>query len=317
MIGHSVGTPGHEWRPIEDLPVNWGDMCRDDLRAVHQQWLEDRTRIKDEAKVREFQERLALQWAIETGLIERLYAVDRDVTVQILDAGMEALGRFHAKGQITNDARAHIHDQREALGMVMDLVGGIRNLDDSWIKALHQRLTLSQETSDAEDASGKRIRLPLRKGVWKVGPNDPTRPDGAIHHYCPPEHVQSEIDRLLAMHRAHSDVCPEVEAAWLHHRFVQIHPFQDGNGRVARTLTNAVFLKSDYLVLAVRDLEHREQYLDALAEADSGDLKPLVDLFADIQIQDLNSATKSLRGKRDIKVQSGSASTKPPGGRRG
>lgn len=35
--------------------------------------------------------------------------------------------------------------------------------------------------------------------------------------------------------------------------FAQIHPFIDGNGRVARALSSAVFLKAGYLVLVVRD----------------------------------------------------------------
>ena len=75
-------------------------------------------------------------------------------------------------------------------------------------------------------------------------------------------------------------------------------PFQDGNGRVARALTGMVFLKADYLVLVVRDEGHRERYLDALEAADKGDLKPLVDLFADIQRSDLQEALKIMRTLR-------------------
>ena len=291
-------STAHEWQPLTDLPTDWRDFCREDLRAVHRQWVEDRLLIKDNTKVRKFQEEIALRWAIETGIIERLYTVDRGVTVQILEAGMEALGQFHARGRISNDARALITDQREALEMVMDLVGGTRTLTDSYIKELHHRLTLSQEISDAEGPGGERMQIPLLKGLWKSQPNNPTRPDGSLHEYCPPEFVQDEIDELLTCHHDHVDVCPEVEAAWLHHRFTQIHPFQDGNGRVARALTGAVFLKCDYLVLVIRDLEHRDRYLDALASADGGDLKPLVDLFADIQIEDLNEAIKSIRELR-------------------
>ncbi len=48
----------------------------------------------------------------------------------------------------------------------------------------------------------------------------------------------------------------------------------------------------------VRDEDHRERYLDALESADRGDLKPLVDLFADIQISDLNEAIRSVRELR-------------------
>ena len=290
----------HEWHRITDLPANWRDLLRHNLHAVHRQWVEDRAVLRDGAKLRKFEETLAIQWAIETGIIERLYAVDRGVTVQIAQAGMEALGQFHARGLLSADARALITDQRAALDMVMDLVGGQREMTAFYIRELQQQLTRSQETCDAEDQFGNTLQVPLLRGEWKKQPNNPRRPDGSIHEYCPPEFVQDEIDQLLAWRKEHAvaDVCPEVEAAWLHHRFAQIHPFQDGNGRVARALTGAVFLKADYLVLVVRDDEHRERYLDALEAADAGELKPLVDLFADIQIADLQAATKSVRELR-------------------
>ncbi len=301
----SVPPRSHEWEPIEDLPDSWPALCRPDLQAIHRQWVAERTLIKDPAKIAVFQERLALRWAIETGVIERLYTVDRGVTMQILEAGLQALGKFHARGRLSADARALITDQHAALEMVMDIVGGARALTAFAIKEMHQRLTLSQETSDAEDQFGKPVKVPLLKGEWKKQPNNPRRPDGMIHEYCPPLLVQDEVDQLLVWHQEHTDVCPEVEAAWLHHRFTQIHPFQDGNGRVARAITSAVLLKEDYLVLVIRDEEHRESYLDALAAADGGDLKPLVDLFADIQIADLQeamSSIRSLRGETLVKV---------------
>lgn len=288
----------HEWKRLDDLPPDWNDLCREDLAAVRKQWQDDRDLIQDDAKIQKIREKLALQWAIETGIIERLYKVDRGITVQILAAGMEALGKFHAKGGISKEAQALITDQRRAIEMVMDLVGGRRVLSASYIKDLHHCLTRSQETCEAEDPYGKPTSVQLLKGQWKKQPNNPTRPDGSIHQYCPPDFVQDEIDHLLRLHEAHIDVCPEVEAAWLHHRFTQIHPFQDGNGRVARALTSAIFLKADCLVLVVRDEEHRERYLDALETADRGDLKCLVDLFADIQISDLNEAIHSVRELR-------------------
>lgn len=310
MTDRAPETPpiSHKWEPIQDLPENWRDLCRPDLHAVHRQWLAERNLIKDETKLKKFQEELDLLWAIETGIIERLYRVDRGVTVQILEAGMEALGQFHASGLISADAEALIADQRAALEMVMDLVGAEeRELTAFAIKELHQRLTLSQETCEAVDQFGKLMQVPLRKGEWKLRPNNPLQPDGSIHEYCPPEQVQSEIDQLLAWRAQHEslDVCPEVEAAWFHHRFAQIHPFQDGNGRVARALTGMVFLKTDYLVLVVRDEEHRERYLDALEAADSGNLKPLVDLFANIQRSDLQESLKvirELRGEESVQA---------------
>ncbi len=79
------------------------------------------------------------------------------------------------------------------------------------------------------------------------------RPDGLIHEYCPPEQVTSEMDRLIELHREHQigEIPPEVEAAWLHHRFTQIHPFQDGNGRIARCLASLVFIQAKWFPLVL------------------------------------------------------------------
>ena len=56
-------------------------------------------------------------------------------------------------------------------------------------------------------------------------------------------------------------------AAWVRHRFTQIHPFQDGNGRVARLLATLVFSRAEWLPLVVRR-DDRVRYLDALEAAD-------------------------------------------------
>jgi len=91
------------------------------------------------------------------------------------------------------------------------------------------------------------------------------------------------MDRLVEMHLAHqkAEVAPDVEAAWLHHRFTQIHPFQDGNGRVARCLATLVFLRAGWFPLVVTRSDG--QYIRACEEADAGSLRALADLFARIE----------------------------------
>lgn len=83
-------------------------------------------------------------------------------------------------------------------------------------------------------------------------------------------------------YRWRPDVPPEVEAAWLHQRFAQIHPFQDGNGRVARALASLVFLRAGWFPLVVHR-DDRGEYIDCLEQADSGDLSALVNLLGRIQ----------------------------------
>jgi hypothetical protein len=99
------------------------------------------------------------------------------------------------------------------------------------------------------------------------------------------------MDQLVVWHREHTKnrVSPEVEAAWLHHRFVQIHPFQDGNGRVARTLATLVFLRAGWFPLVLTQA-NRKEYIAALEAADSGDLMCLVELFSKTATQTFGQA---------------------------
>ena len=87
------------------------------------------------------------------------------------------------------------------------------------------------------------------------------------------------MDRLISVHRDHSrrGVLPEIQAAWIHHAFTQIHPYQDGNGRVARTLASIVLIKAGYFPLLVRR-DEKEPYIRSLEAADRGDFRELVDL---------------------------------------
>ena len=89
------------------------------------------------------------------------------------------------------------------------------------------------------------------------------------------------MDRLIELHREHQigEIPPEVEAAWLHHRFTQIHPFQDGNGRIARCLASLVFIQARWFPL-VLTRDDRPTYISALEDADKGDLSNLINLFA-------------------------------------
>ena len=267
--------------PIVDLESS-AELAVAELGALAQAWPGQRERLRNLDAYRQFETRLKREWAIETGLIERLYELDRDTAQLLIENGIAAAPIPHDRHTNPDAVVAMISDHQTAVEGVFDFVKGARPLSTSYIKELHSLMTRHQETVDGIDSLGRRTSVPLIRGAYKRLPNNPLRPDGTVHSYCPPEQVDSEMDRLIAMHHQHRDVAPEVEAAWLHHRFAQIHPFQDGNGRIARALSTLVFVKAGWLPLVVRDRE-RAEYFGALEAADSGDLKPLVDYFARLQ----------------------------------
>jgi prophage maintenance system killer protein len=122
-----------------------------------------------------------------------------------------------------------------------------------------------------------------------------------VHQYCPPEHAASQMDRLLQMHHEHAPrgVGVEVEAAWLHHRFARIHPFADGNGRVARSIASLVFIKVGWFPLVVKR-DDRARYIEALEKADAEDLRPLIAMFVEAQRNALIQASEVAHDVRPI-----------------
>jgi len=98
----------------------------------------------------------------------------------------------------------------------------------------------------------------------------------------PPSHdVSVRLAELLNWLSNNTDEHPLIElAAQLMHRFSQIHPFTDGNGRVGRLLMNLVLLRAGYPFITNITYRDRAQYLKALQEADMGNPKRLVGLVA-------------------------------------
>ena len=288
-----------EWRPIADYEVDPSSLANKELAALSSVWVEQRQQLGESSNVSEFTERLKREWAIETGLIERLYTLDRGITELMIEQGVSAALIPHRSTQEPERAVAMIGDQQDAIESVFSFVKGERQLSTSYVKELHSLFTRNQDSAEGRDQFGRKVLVPLLQGDYKKQENNPTRPDGAVHLYCPPEHVAAEMDRLVEMHTQHADVAPEVEAAWLHHRFSQIHPFQDGNGRIARALATLIFIRANWLPLVVRDA-HRKRYIEALEEADGGNLHKLVGFFVALQRQEFINA---LGIARDLEVR--------------
>lgn len=276
---------GYKWHPIEPLSDKDKSIDLGDIRHLYDSWRVAKERIRQASpdSLRRFTDRLVRSLSIETGILERLYDLDRGTTEALIAHGfvedLVARSSTNIEPSLLIDI---LRDQEAAILLVMDCITNNRDITKSVIHELHALLTQHQHTTKAIDQFGNRGDIPLLKGTYKEHPNNPIRPDQSIHEYCPPLHVEAEMDNLLLWLKQYQPEDPLIVASWFHHRFAQIHPYQDGNGRVARALSTLILLKADLLPLVI-DRDLRVDYIEALEQADAGDLVTLASLFASLE----------------------------------
>ena len=293
-----VGDPDEHvyiWKPetgITDIADEDLDLHASELDGIGSIWNEQKEHLKDTRQLERFLEETSREWAIETGIIENVYQIDRGITQTLIEQGFRAEFLVHGS---TNKPREYVisllNDQKDTLDGIFDFIAQRREISTSYIKELHAALLRSQTHTEAVDSLGHSVEVELQRGEWKRLPNTPFR-DGVAYIYCPPEQVDSEMDRLVDIHLTHyqRDLPADVQAAWLHHRFTQIHPFQDGNGRIARALASLVLVRAGlFPLLITRD--SKADYIEALEWADNGNLQPLVALVAKSQRAQFRKAT--------------------------
>ena len=94
---------------------------------------------------------------------------------------------------------------------------------------------------------------------------------GSKYPVAETKHIQAEMDGLFQWIRnERNQIHPITFAAQLHKRFVFIHPFKDGNGRIARLLMNTALIQDGYL-LAIIPPVLRHEYIELLERAHRDD----------------------------------------------
>lgn len=280
---------------IEDLPSKSiiDELHSTELGALGKLWVEKKSELEDSGEYQEFIKKMQREWAIETGIIERLYTWDRGVTEVLIEQGVDSSLISHSSGINRDEAEnisKIINDQESIVEGLFAFIKGDQPFSDYFIRSMHEQFTAHQDYTDAVTPDGSLVRIELLKGKYKEQPNNPRRHDGSIHEYCPPELVTDEMERLIHLYNEYENNVPaEILSAWLHHRFTQIHPFQDGNGRIARAIASLVFLKLGLFPLVIRESD-RTEYIIALEQADDGDISSLVKLFAKRQRDSILSA---------------------------
>lgn len=175
-----------------------------------------------------------------------------------------------------------------------------RLLGEGDIRDLNKIILKEPYWKPAQTPDGQATRKQIIPGEYKTTPNNVLTATGGLFEFAPPSDVPARMQALVQwledmLTKDEPQILPIT--AKLHHDFVLIHPFDDGNGRVARMLVNYVLMRHGYPPVIVPTQE-KPAYLAALRLADAGDLTHLVEYFAQRLVAALGLGIRAAKGEK-------------------
>lgn len=176
-------------------------------------------------------------------------------TRMILEDGLTVGGK-----QVKEILEAKNH--QKSLDLLFNFVSGKKNLSEEIICDLHRKLLL-----DIDDENAGNYR---KIQVYITGSED-----------LPPaaKEVPGLMKEFIRWYKSSKDNTDLLElAALVHYRFVKIHPFIDGNGRIARLLANLILLEKGYPPIII-PIIRRQEYIEAIKKGEENFTLFLLDII--------------------------------------
>ena len=143
-------------------------------------------------------------------------------------------------------------------------------LTQNFIRTLHRTLLREDYTVYRMLPGGVQTSYVIHAGQYKTRPNSVITRYGDRFEYASPEETPALMTDLVDWYNAaekEGKYSPVELAALFHYRYIRIHPFEDGNGRIARLMVNYILSRHGYPMIVVRS-RNKSDYLEALHAAD-------------------------------------------------
>ena len=156
------------------------------------------------------------------------------------------------------------------LNMMKEQAASVYPLTETFIRQLHQTILREDYTVFRQLPGGQQTSYVVHAGVYKTRPNSVITRSGEHFEYASPEETPALMTDLVAWYQEEeqkgklslAELC-----ALFHYRYIRIHPFEDGNGRIARLLVNFILTRHHYPMIVVKSAD-KENYLNALSACD-------------------------------------------------
>lgn len=178
-------------------------------------------------------------------------------------------------GKVDSDAKMHDLEEMKAHNVGLKMMqeeanASDRPLTEYFIRELHRTLLREDYTVRKELPDGNVSTYTVHAGQYKTRPNSVITTTGERFEYASPEETPALMTDLVEWYNiaTNEGALSAIELASLfHYRYIRIHPFDDGNGRIARLLVNFILLRAGYPMIIVRSND-KDKYLSALNSSD-------------------------------------------------
>ena len=220
-------------------------------------------------------------------------------------------------GQVKGNATMRDLEEMKAhnvcLKMVQDEVKhGESRLTEYFIRTLHHTMLREDYTVYKSLPGGEMGSYVIHAGQYKTRPNSVITVTGERFEYASPEETPALMDDLVSWYNEEEEKkqLSAIElAAIFHYRYIRIHPFEDGNGRIARLMVNYILLRHGYPMIVVKS-DDKRNYLMALnhcdvavggvpsvgAHAEKEQVKPLIDYLCGCLKEELIENIRLVKG---------------------
>ncbi|MCQ2258859.1 MAG: Fic family protein [Bacteroidaceae bacterium] len=186
-------------------------------------------------------------------------------------------------------------------------------LTETFIRQLHQTILREDYTVYRQLPGGQQTSYVVHAGIYKTRPNSVITRTGERFEYASPEETPALMTDLIQWYNEEEQrgVLSLAElCALFHYRYIRIHPFEDGNGRIARLLVNFILYRHDYPMIVVQSSD-KENYLNALSTCDGfvgtapstgshaeiSQIGPFVEYIEKCMERALNTCIKAAKGQ--------------------